>query len=783
MKRIKKIIFLIVWLLLFGCVAYAQQSMTVEEINQAVSQALAQKEINLDSNVMKNFIKASNAYDALKEEEKSQVTQNDMETVQNRILNTISSSNGIHIGSKTWYIKTNVTNETNHTEVQKLLKATYGTSSSKIVYHKKISYTDIRTGKSCSHKGRVSLAADIPSTYSKLKNPKIFTISRGELVELPVETENNQFVVSRGQRLTEIVIVDLSIPITKISLDKTAGINVGQSITLKPNAEPSQITEKYTLVWKSNNTKVATVNSSGKVTAKKQGTATITVSVKNNSKISAKCKVTIVQGAHKLKKSVSKVVDEVQTYILKKDKNPTVGSEWFVLALARNGLNLNNKYFKTYYNHFANYLEENKGKLTNTVKYTQYSKAILTVTAMGKDATNVAGYNLFKPLADFDMVVAQGMNGPIWALLALDCNPKYEIPKVSGIKNRTTRQKLIDYLVKGECKNGGWNLMGESGDSDLTGMALQALAPYYQKKGYEKVTAAVDRALDYLGKIQLKNGGYATMDVETSESCVQIITGLTSLGIDPEKDTRFIKGGYWTIENLLTYHVSKSGFMHVKAGADNNGGGAAGEVNGMATEQGFYGLVSYLRLKSGKTSLYDMSDVKLTKGAKGNGKGTGIEQPTEKQTTKKAHKKETSSVRESTRARSTTSSYTPTRGTYTRRVVSQTTTAAASNQTTIAAKKSKNTKKKSGGWNFTAETYTETGEYSAEGESGETQTNAKNDADSESGDIKDLKNKEIPVAALGFLGGFVGCAALEGGKVVYKKRKSKKVESKDQNQE
>ncbi len=773
MKRIRKAIFLIVWLLLFGFTVHAEQGMTVEEINHAISQALTQTSINLDSTVMKNFITASSAYEELSDEEKEKVDKSDMETVQNRVLETISSSKGIHVGSKTWYIKTNVINETNHTEVTKLLKETYGTSTSKIIYHKKISYTDIRTGESCQHSSKVSLAMDIPTDYSKLKNPKIFTISRGELVELPVTTQNNQFVVSRGQRLTEIVIVDLSIPITKVSIDKTTGINVGQSITLKPTVEPTQITEKYTLTWKSSNTKVATVTSSGKVTAKKSGSVTITVSVKENPKITASCKISVVQGAHKLKKSVSSVVAEVQDYILKKDKNPTIGSEWFVLGLARNGFDLNNKYFKTYYNHFANYLEENKGKLTNTVKYTQYSKAILTVTAIGKNATNVAGYNLFKPLADFDMVVAQGMNGPIWALLALDCNPKYEIPKVSGIKNRTTRQKLIDYLIEGECKNGGWNLMGESGDSDLTGMALQALAPYYQKKGYEKVTKAVDRALDYLSTIQLKNGGYETMDVETSESCVQIITGLTSLGIDPEKDVRFVKGGYWTIENLLTYHVSKSGFMHVKAGADNNGGGAAGEVNGMATEQAFYGLISYLRLKDGKTALYDMSDVKVTKGKKGDGKGTGVETPTEKETTK-ASKRETSSTKEST-----THSYTPTRSSYTRGTVSSnTTTTAVTNQTTQAAKKSK---KKSSGWNFSAEPYTE--EASAQAESGETQTNAENKSDSNSGEVKDLKNSEVPVAALGFLGGFVGCAALEGGRVVYKKRKNKKVDNKDENKE
>lgn len=114
----------------------------------------------------------------------------------------------------------------------------------------------------------------------------------------------------------------------------------------------------------------------------------------------------------------------------------------------------------------------------------------------------------------------------------------------------------------------------------------------------------------------MMNGGYSTMGVETEESCAQIITALCSLGIDPETDSRFIKGGHWTIENLISYHIDGSGFMHVKAGAGNNGGAAAGTLDGMATEQGYYALVAYQRMKDGKTSLYDMSDVSISEGGK-----------------------------------------------------------------------------------------------------------------------------------------------------------------------
>ena len=68
--------------------------------------------------------------------------------------------------------------------------------------------------------------------------------------------------------------------------------------------------------------------------------------------------------------------------------------------------------------------------------------------------------------------------------------------------------------------------------------------------------------------------------------------------------------------------------MHVKAGAGNNGGAAAGTLDGMATEQGYYALVAYQRLKDGKTSLYDMSDVSIKKGGKGDGSGTGLKERT-----------------------------------------------------------------------------------------------------------------------------------------------------------
>ena len=310
---------------------------------------------------------------------------------------------------------------------------------------------------------------------------------------------------------------------------------------------------------------------------------------------------------------VSAIIQETRAYMLSIDKAPAVGSEWFVLGLARSGMDLNDPYFATYYNNLVEYLKQNNGVLHKR-KYTEYSKTILVLTAMGKDAENVGGYNLLEPLADFAGVKRQGLNGPIWALIALSSKPDYKIPKAAGDVEQTTEEKLIQFVLGRQLEDGGWALAGKKADSDMTGMALQSLAPYYRKAGYEEVTRAADRGLDCLSSIQNEAGGYGSMGVETSESSAQVLTALTALGVDPQTDARFIKNGKWLVGNLISYHVDGSGFMHVKPGGGNNGGAAAGTVDGMSTEQGFYSLVAYQRFLDGKTSLYDMSDLKADPG-------------------------------------------------------------------------------------------------------------------------------------------------------------------------
>lgn len=298
------------------------------------------------------------------------------------------------------------------------------------------------------------------------------------------------------------------------------------------------------------------------------------------------------------------------TQFLEKEMNDAIDlapeGYWIIMTLARSGENVDQKIFEDYYNNLVKVLNENNGVLHER-KYTVYSRTILALTAMGKDPTDVGGYNLLEAMADYEKVIFQGINGPTFALIALDSN-NYEIPNNPNANIQGTREMYIDHILEHQLNDGGFEFSArspeDSADPDMTAMILQALSKY---QDIPKVKEATEKALNCLSNIQLDNGGYHSWGSENSESVVQVIMALTELGIDPE-DERFVKEGNTLIENLLTFYVEGGGFMHVREGEENNGGGMAGKLDPIATEQGYYGLVAYRRFKNNQNSFYDMTD-------------------------------------------------------------------------------------------------------------------------------------------------------------------------------
>ena len=300
--------------------------------------------------------------------------------------------------------------------------------------------------------------------------------------------------------------------------------------------------------------------------------------------------------------AASGVQNEVQgsaAYMVSAVKSPEVGSiggEWAIIGLARSGYTVPTNYYEDYYARVEKYVKNCSGVLHER-KYTEYSRVILALTAIGRDPSKVAGYNLLMPLGDFEKTIWQGMNGPIWALIALDSG-NYDIPKNPAAKTQATRQLYIDEIVTNQKKDGGWSLT-DTGDSDvdITAMALQALAKYQDQKA---VKSATDKALDYLSDVQDSKGGYASWGTTNVESVAQVVVALCELGIDLG-DSRFVKNGHMLTENLLSFRQSNGGFYHVLDGSDGN--------NQMSAEQGFYALVAINRAENGKNSLYRMGDV------------------------------------------------------------------------------------------------------------------------------------------------------------------------------
>ena len=275
---------------------------------------------------------------------------------------------------------------------------------------------------------------------------------------------------------------------------------------------------------------------------------------------------------------------------------PTVnstGGEWMVIGLARSGRPVP----AGYYDNVVEYVKAkaDANERLHPAKVTDNARVILGLTAIGKDVTNVGGHNLLKGLDNMAYVQKQGINGPIFTLIALD---SHNYPTMGDV----TREKLIQVILDAQLPGGGWNLSGENADTDMTAMAIQALAPYY--KINETVKAAVDKALEALSALQCSDGGFGSWGTVNSESCAQVIVALTALGIDPATDSRFVKNGSTVLGALAGFYVDGGGFKHV---ADKG-------RDGMATEQGYYALASYYRFANAQTSLYDMSDVTIQTG-------------------------------------------------------------------------------------------------------------------------------------------------------------------------
>jgi prenyltransferase beta subunit len=205
---------------------------------------------------------------------------------------------------------------------------------------------------------------------------------------------------------------------------------------------------------------------------------------------------------------------------------------------------------------------------------TDYAKAILFLKSIGRDPKDVNGYNLVEKLYNLSDLLQQGVNGPVWALNALESE---DIPADA----LWTRERLTEAILAYKNEDGGFPLsQGADSDVDLTAMVMAALAGENQADAAH----AVLRAMGYLIQSQSEDGEFLNLNVKNSGSVSQVILALGKLGVNP-LDPRFVKQGKTLVDVLLSYQTEDGRFKHTHDG----------EANDMATEQAVQALIQYGR--------------------------------------------------------------------------------------------------------------------------------------------------------------------------------------------
>ncbi|CEO89519.1 hypothetical protein [Syntrophaceticus schinkii] len=161
-------------------------------------------------------------------------------------------------------------------------------------------------------------------------------------------------------------------------------------------------------------------------------------------------------------------------------------SDWYVFAVGRLGIQDNTQAYLEMVKQNITKRYKNEGKLDNT-KATEWHRIALAVLSVGGDPTQIgtdSDHNPINLIADgvcyrgrTKPLSEQGVNGLIWGLITLD-SMRYRTPADA----MDTRDTIIPEILAQQLKDGGFSLDGEQIDPDITAMAIQALAPYYNSE-------------------------------------------------------------------------------------------------------------------------------------------------------------------------------------------------------------------------------------------------------------------------------------------------------------
>ncbi|WP_373897899.1 hypothetical protein ACER0A_010315 [Haloimpatiens sp. FM7315] len=276
---------------------------------------------------------------------------------------------------------------------------------------------------------------------------------------------------------------------------------------------------------------------------------------------------------YKYKEIVDKTIEESTKKML---QNKEIG-DWEALAIHKS-----NKALKEEYG--LKLKKDLEGR--KDFQPTDYERIVLGVLSFEKDPLNFYSLNLIENIYNNKDIEYQGINGYIFALIAID-SKKYPVPEGA----LWTREKLVERVLKCRTKEGGWDFAGIKADPDMTAMAITSLVPY---KDDLKVSKAILKAIDILSCMQNSDATFSCYGMKNSESISQVIIGLCSNNVDPTS-SKFTKNGINLIDALLKFKTSNGGFSHLNKGRQDS----------KATEQAILALEAYRNFKLKKGLIYE----------------------------------------------------------------------------------------------------------------------------------------------------------------------------------
>jgi len=133
-------------------------------------------------------------------------------------------------------------------------------------------------------------ATGVVPTYAS-SNPAVATIDKAGVIT-GMSAGKATITVKAGSKTKKFVVTVGTVAPTKITLNKkTASVARGKKVALQAAGWTPNSANPKTLIWKSSNKKIATVNANGVVTGKAKGKVTITATTWNGK--TAKCTLTV----------------------------------------------------------------------------------------------------------------------------------------------------------------------------------------------------------------------------------------------------------------------------------------------------------------------------------------------------------------------------------------------------------------------------------------------------------------------------------------------------------